>query len=192
MEHIAVAEVVRLEDLAGLDHPMDRPSVVKRLRDHHHLVARLVAEGRRTNDIAAEVGLSVSRVSILKGDPSFQQLVEMYRMNYNQLREAAFADVQKKLALLEANAIDGMNERYEDEPENISHEQMRADAEFASDRLGRGKISKNVNFNVSQPLAEVHEQRRLRADRLSAQALPDARDRGSDASPTPGPEDPHG
>lgn len=181
------ADVISLSDLDALDQIAERPSVIKRLRDHHHLMARLCAEGKRTSEIAAETGMSLSRVSILKGDPAFRQLVEMYKINYNQLRDAAYYDVQKKYALLEANSLDHINERYEDEPENISHEQARADAEFASDRMGR-KVNKSVSLtgSIPQPLAERLEEQRLRADRLSATALPVAKESGVEVlSPPP-------
>jgi hypothetical protein len=166
--------------LESLGVPVERPSVIKRLRDHHHLVARLVAEGKRTSEIATETGLCISRVSILKGDPAFKQLVEMYRANLEQLANTAYFDMHRKYALLEANGVDHMNERYEDEPENISHEQARADAELAATMLGR-KVTKsfNVNATATIPLAETLEARKRRALQLSA------REPGSvDASPT--------
>src|SRR6516164_4102816 len=116
------AEVVKLMpgDLDELDRLQERPSAIKRIRDHHHLIARLVAEGKRTTDIANEVGLSISRVSILKGDPTFKQLVEMYRMNYNQLADAAYADVKKKAAILEMESIEHRLDQYYEDPDSIS------------------------------------------------------------------------
>jgi len=171
-----VAEIVRLEDLAGLDQIVERPSAIKRLRDHHHLIARLVAEGRRTTDIAAEVGLSISRVSILKGDPAFRQLVEMYRANYGQLKEAAF---------VRSLAAEEKLERYHEDPENLSNGELNADIQLMTEIL-EGKKTVNIQGSFEDlPLAEKHEIRRLRADRLSAQALPVAKGPESDASPTP-------
>ena len=180
-----MAEIVRLEDLAGLDQIVERPSAIKRLRDHHHLIARLVAEGRRTTDIAAEVGLSISRVSILKGDPAFRQLVEMYRANYGQLKEAAFSDFYKKAALVRSLAAEEKLERYHEDPENLSNGELNADIQLMTEIL-EGKKTVNIQGSFEDlPLAEKHEIRRLRADRLSAQALPVAKGPESDASPTP-------
>src|SRR6516164_11861450 len=39
------------------------------VRDHHHRIARLVASGLTTSQIAAAVGIGVTRVSQLRGDP---------------------------------------------------------------------------------------------------------------------------
>lgn len=166
-----MGDLVRLvpEDLIGLGEQQPRPSVIKRLRDHHHLVARMVAEGRRTGEIARETGLCLSRVSILKSDPAFQQLVEMYRINLNQLQELAFYDCERKRALLKANAYDHLNERYEDEPENITPAEALAHLEFAE-----GKVSKNLNLNVElEPLADRHERHRRH---IEAQAEKNAKE----------------
>ena len=163
-----MSEVVRLTpELDGLDRPEQRPSVIKRLRDHHHLVARLVAKGWRTTDIANEVGLSISRVSILKGDPAFQQLVETYRMNENAMRDALELDVIKKQVLLEGLALQQMVDKYLDTPDEITHEMARADYESVHDRM-HGKLNRNINVSMTdQQLAERHEKRRLHLDLIA-------------------------
>lgn len=162
-------EVAKLTDV--LDEVQQRPSSIKKLRDHHHLVARLVAEGRRTTDIAFETGLSISRVSILKGDPAFQQLVEVYRCNHIQTYEAASYDNQRKWLLLENNALDHINDTYEETPEVIGTGEALSHAELASDRLGR-KVSKSVTMTGTeyQSLAERIAIRKERAALLSAPA----------------------
>lgn len=162
-----MGDLVRLtpEDIEGLNEATPRPSVIKKLRDHHHLVARLVAEGKRTTDIALETGLSISRVSILKGDPTFQQLVEMYRLNQRQLEEAAFYDTAKKRALAASQGWDEINDRLADTPENISNREL---VEFIE--AAEGKISKSLSITANlQPLAEMHERRRKHIDALAAE-----------------------
>ena len=166
-------EIVRLE-LDELDKVQGRPSVIKRLRDHHHLIARLIAEGKRTMEVAEIVGISVSRVSILKGDPAFQQLVEMYRMNYNSIRDTAFADAYKKAALLREVAIDEKLDRYEEDPTSLSNTEINQDIAMTNEMLD-GKHTTNTTVSVRLPLADLSEQRRLRAERLSALALPSAK-----------------
>ena len=153
--------------LDALDRPYERPSVIKRLRDHHHLLARLVAEGRRTTDIAAEVGMSVSRVSILKGDPAFQQLVEMYRANVEQLRDIVYADTRKKELLLYNLALDLRTDKYEERPDDITDSENQKDIEWGTEAVN-GKVTRNLNINMSEPLAVAHERKR---QHLELQAL---------------------
>jgi hypothetical protein len=152
-------------------------------------MARMVAEGKRTGEIAEETGMSLSRISILKGDPAFQQLVEMYRANLEQLKDAAYFDIQKKYALLEANAIDHRNDQYEDDPDGISDASARADAELAGNMLNR-KVNKNFNLNATADLsiAETLEARIKRATQLSARSGPGIVD-ASPTTPVQPPED---
>jgi len=169
--------VVRLvpEDLDPLTTPGERPSVIKRIRDHHHLIARLVAEGKRTTDIAHEVGLSVSRVSILKSDPAFKQLVEMYRVNVEQTRDQNFATVEQQLTMLRNNALAELNERFEEDPEQFTKQELLELAEMGLDRTGYGKQSKNLSISGNlQDLSYLDERSaagRRRDARLSAPLL---------------------
>jgi len=171
------AEVVKLMpgDLDELDRLQERPSAIKRIRDHHHLIARLVAEGKRTTDIANEVGLSISRVSILKGDPTFKQLVEMYRMNYNQLADAAYADVKKKAAILEMESIEHRLDQYYEDPDSISAAEARADGAWArsiidSDRIGKSvSVHGNLNDLQRMGMADLFEYQSKRADEMMAE-----------------------
>ena len=168
------AEIIPLTsiDLEDLDKVAERPSSIKRIRDHHHQIARLIAQGRRTTEVAKEVGYSISRISILKGDPAFRQLIEMYRTNYSQLDEIVYADVKKKAALLLANSLDLRNDQYEEDPDSITPAEARADGEFAQAVMD-DKVTKVATFhgNMSDlSVAEQFELQSKRADRLIAPA----------------------
>ena len=54
-------------------------TVVQTLRDNHHRIARAVASGMSNADVAATCGIAINRVSILKSDPAFVELVAHYR-----------------------------------------------------------------------------------------------------------------
>lgn len=187
------ADIVQLmpSDLDDLDKIAVQPGSIKRIRDHHHLIAKLVAKGMRTGDIAREVGYSISRISILKNDPAFRQLVEMYRCNLDQLEAAAFFDLKKKAALLLATVLDHRQDHYEEDPDSISPEQCRADGEFAQSVMD-DKVTKvaTVHANLDgMSIAEAFELQSKRADRLIAPAhLPGSGERpelGQPTSPTP-------
>jgi hypothetical protein len=192
------ADVIQLmpSDLDDLDKIAERPSSIKRIRDHHHYIARLIAQGRRTTEVAREVGYSISRVSILKGDPAFRQLVEMYRVNYDKIDQIEYADVKKKAALLLANSIDHRNDQYEEDPDSITPEMARADGEFAQAVMD-DKITKVATLHGhldSTNIAEQFELQSKRADRLIAPAhLPGSSESEPEPTPvpTPGPPEKH-
>jgi|HubBroStandDraft_3_1064219.scaffolds.fasta_scaffold00002_13 hypothetical protein len=48
-------------------------------RERHHAVARLVAIGATHDHIRRQTGISFKRISILLADPSFKELVTLYR-----------------------------------------------------------------------------------------------------------------
>jgi hypothetical protein len=153
------SQLVGVDDLDFLTREGGQPTCIKRLRDHHYQLARVLAEGMRTNEAAAYLGMSVSRVSILRSDPLFKELVDRYRGECEAVRDEAFADVQRKEALLLANALDWKNDRYEERPEEISAEENIEDMKFAHEAI-YGKESKHLNVNVTVPDAAEHEARR--------------------------------
>jgi DNA-binding CsgD family transcriptional regulator len=73
----AVRSMVRA-DIESLRQPSARVRIQK-LSDSHHIMARLIASGLSTADIAAETGYSIGRVSVLRNSPAMQELVAKYR-----------------------------------------------------------------------------------------------------------------
>jgi Fe2+ transport system protein FeoA len=65
-----------LEELEGTERGR---SVVKKLRDHHHMMARLFAMGMTSSAIAQAMDMSANRVSLLRSDPAMVELVQHYR-----------------------------------------------------------------------------------------------------------------
>ena len=73
----SVRPMVR-EDLETLRQPSARVRISK-LRDQHHIMARLFVSGLSNEVIAGETGYSISRVAILRNSPAMQELVAKYR-----------------------------------------------------------------------------------------------------------------
>lgn len=148
------AEVIRElnpADLALLEVERGiKPNAIKRLRDSHHAVAKSLAAGMKPAAVSAATGYSLSRISILQGDPAFQELLA----HYASLREDAFIDVQQRLALLNVDAIEELRTRLEDEPEKIDVETLLDMVKVLSDRTGNGPASKSTNVNVNLDLSE--------------------------------------
>lgn len=122
-------------DLAVLRNPPALPTgtngqTLKTLRDTHHLLARLLAEGRKPIEASRITGHSLSRISILKSDPMFCELLAYYQENTEQL----YYDVHERLAGLGMNAVAELTERLEEEPEKFGNKLLLEVAEFSLDR----------------------------------------------------------
>lgn len=112
------------------------------LRHSHHMLARLLAEGRAQQECSLITGYSPSRISLLAGhDPAFKELVEYYKGQ----KEAQYLDVHARLAALGLSSIDELHERLELEPERWSKKELMDLAVITLDRAGHGpqSVSKN-------------------------------------------------
>lgn len=163
------AEVVR--DLTAEDMELLRgergiqPKPIQRLRERHHTMARLIAEGRKIGEVAAIVGMEISRVSILQGDPTFKELVVFYRGEV----EARYVEVHETLAGLSLDAAIKLREKLEASDEEgadqISIAQLIELTKLGADRTGHGPSS-TATVNVNVGLASRLEEARKRvADR---------------------------
>lgn len=125
-------------------------TAVQTLRDNHHRIARAVASGMSTADVAASCGISISRVSALKGDPSFKELVAHYR----GVLTAEWAQADTVIEYMRTNALkaqamisDKLDEAAE-KNEYLPTRDLLGIAELGLDRTGYGKVNKNLNVNA--------------------------------------------
>ena len=156
------AEVVRgltAVDLSALaDEKGSKPSAIKRISDRHHALARNLASGMSEGDAAVTVGLSISRVSILKADPAFQELLAFYREGVTTV----YRDVHEKLSGVAATALAVIEDRLEDAPDEISMNALLEIAKLGADRTGHGPQSSNTNVNINIDMASRLEAARKR------------------------------
>jgi hypothetical protein len=148
------------------------PTSVPVVRDHHHRIARLVASGLTTSQIAAAVGLGISRISQLRQDQVMVALIAKYGERYDAIDEEIYATRRMKEELILHHALDGMIEKYETSPHEISHEQRRLDYALVTERLDGQVVKPSVvlHGNVSDmPLADLVRLQRARADRMIAE-----------------------
>ena len=148
-----------------------RAPALKRLTFMHHSIARLVAQGEAGYAIALATGYSESRISILKSDPAFQELVARYQQEVEAERHDAYAFTQAKLQAISVDALEVIHERALDE-ETPTREVVEI-AKMTLDRSGFGPASKSQNLNVNLDLAGQLAAGRQRAIELSA-AVPAA------------------
>lgn len=168
-----IVRALRAEDLALLDLGRGiKAPPIKKLRDAHHSIARLISQDRRGVEIALITGYSQSRISILKADPAFMELVAFYRAQVSDVADEAFVDAQAKLAAVNRDAIEELHDRLQDQPETINNDELLDIVKATSDRTGNGPQAKNMNVNVNVDLAARVAAGRARAAKLVAVGPP--------------------
>jgi len=176
---LTVADLERLGEDRGVKTP-----TIKRLTFMHHSIARLIAEGQAGYAIAMATGYSESRISILKSDPAFQELVAQYSKEVEDLRTDFYAATQAKMTAI---GIDGLEELHEAvlDPETPVREKAEI-TKMVLDRSGFGPTSKSQNLNMNLDLAEQLAAGRQRADQLSAAVPAAVAGRSGPPSSSPG------
>lgn len=157
VEATVVREITR-DDLPTLSADRgSKPSALKRIRDSHHALARTLASGVNPAEASAITGYSLSRISILQADPTFEELLSFYRKELVQ----SFAVVQDRMALLTLDAVSELRDRLEESPDSFSNGEIMELTRTMGDRSGAGPTTKQVNINVD--LAGRLESARRRA-----------------------------
>lgn len=153
-----VRELDRVDIAALGEEKGSTPNPLKRITDRHHALARNLASGMKEAEAAHICGLSLSRVSILKNDAAFKELLNFYREGV----DVAYAGLHEKLSGLASTALDELQDRMEDEPEKVSIGQLIELAKMGADRTGHGPQSSSTNLNVNVDLANRLEAARKR------------------------------
>lgn len=133
-----------------------KPSHLGRLSARHHEIARAVASGDRTSEIAARFGITASRVSILKQDPAFQDLVAAM-----QAQRTVSDDAEVRIvAGIRNEALILLWDRLENEGEEIDTETLLKVVTVTADRSGMAPKrveEKNVTFNFGDRLEAARQ-----------------------------------
>lgn len=124
-----------------------QPLSLTRISERHHALARCVASGMTGAEASAITGYTQSRISILKDDPAFQELVAFYRTD----KAALVVDLQTRMTALTIDAVDQLHEKVEEG--KLEPEALLDIAKFGADRTGHGPQSRNTNVNVNVNLA---------------------------------------
>ena len=93
---------------------------IKTLRYNHHLLAKAVASGKSLLECSQLCGLTVARISDLKNDPAFQELVSFYAEELNEV----YVDVHQRMAALGTSVLEELSERFESEPEKFTKREL--------------------------------------------------------------------
>lgn len=110
------------------------PPALKRLTERHHALARLLAAGTPEGEAALILNYDVSRVSILKNSPAFQDLLALYRSEVNR----EFASVLDHMAGISRDALVILRDRMEENEDRFSNnELMKIATDFTDRTVGR-------------------------------------------------------
>lgn len=111
------------EDLPKLQNPDllgSQPIPIQQLRASHHNLAQLIARGMPDQEAALITGYSPSRISILKKDPSFAELLA----GYKEIREHVFVDTLERMKILGLSSLDELQERLESDPKGWTNREL--------------------------------------------------------------------
>ena len=128
---------------------------LQRTTDRHHSLARLLAGGVTEGEAAATIGYSLSRVSILKQSPAFQDLLALYRQEVDR----EFATVIENMAGMSRDALMELRERLEDDPNRFSNRELLDTVTNFVDRsdVGEGTAKLPVQIElIAQPFDPEH------------------------------------
>lgn len=130
---LEVSDLARLDVEQGIKAPS-----LKRITDSHHGLARCLASGKSPGEASIITGFCASRISILKADPAFQELLEFYRSN----QRLAETQVLDRLSTLSLDALEEIRSRIHDAPEDIRTRELLDIATAGLDRTGFGPSAK--------------------------------------------------
>lgn len=123
---------------SGACPPKNTSSITVKMRDRHHWIARLVAQGNDKVEISALTGMSLSRLDILADDPAFLELVSHYRAESKEY----YIDTLKRISHLAGHAVEELQERLENSPEEFSIKDLMKLSTDLLDRTGFGPQQK--------------------------------------------------
>jgi hypothetical protein len=151
---------------ADLNSPKAQVQTAKplaKIRDAHHALARVLATGAGEGEASAITGYSPSRISILKADPQFQELLEFYR---NSTIEGV-ADFRQRMLNLGLGAVQELTDRLDENPESFSPALLKDIAKDMADRTGHAPAKgPNLEVHINAPLTD-----RIRAARARVESL---------------------
>lgn len=135
------------------------PKPLMRIRDRHHAIARMVANGMSNGQISLISGMDPSRISVLRTDPTFKELVS----DYQSIDAGLQAEFMERATTLTLTAMESIQDDLEDPERDLPTSTKLEIAKFGSDRIGHGPVTKTSNVNVNVELATRISTARKRA-----------------------------
>lgn len=159
VSHIVAGPLTRAEAIDLRMHPVGGKSApIQKLRQHHHRLALLLAQGYDPITVSAMTGYSPERISALRSrDPSFMNLIAHY-VKVGQLAAVNMAEVASDTGVA---MLDELRTRMEIAPESFSNGDLIRGAQALMDRTGHGP-SRTLNVNdYAGVIREIVDGRRI-------------------------------
>jgi hypothetical protein len=109
---------------------------LKKARAIHHKQAQLLAAGHSNEEVASIIGTTSARISLLRNDPTFRELIAFYSDQSAEIELETHKRIQNTLIdVLELSANE-IQQRLEDDTQRARMPlgELRRTAEFAADR----------------------------------------------------------
>jgi hypothetical protein len=118
---------------------------IKAIRNTHHRLAQLLALGMDETKASVLCNYAIGRVSILKSDPAFQDLLAYYTSNV-EAEMMEFVSAAKELSL---DFLGKLQQDLDESPEKFTPQLTLEAIRTLADRTGHAPVSKTVNVNVN-------------------------------------------
>jgi hypothetical protein len=109
-----------------------------------------LAKGMSEQEASAVTGYDPSRISVLKSDPAFRDLVA----HYQRQEDALAADFSERASMVTLTALAVIQDKLESEDDPVSLSAALEVAKTFADRTGHAPIQKSVQMNVNVDFAE--------------------------------------
>lgn len=113
----------------------DNPADLKKIREKHHHVARLLADGLTQRLVSQICGYSETYISILINNPSMQELIELYRIQNGKATQI----VIEKMKTVGLKALEQLDEKLDEK--GLNNQELLSAAKLGLDRAGHGPTS---------------------------------------------------
>lgn len=126
---------------------------LQRIRQVHHSIAMLLAQGKEPVDVSRITGRSPGNIAMLMQDPAFQNLYN----HYKEMGVQAMADVFQQLSDTGQAALAALQEQLETDPDSLSNSEKIKIVAMAMDRTGHGPSRTVKNLSTADAIKDLVE-----------------------------------
>lgn len=170
VQRIVTCTIEGLLEIGDLQCLLERPAMpaggqvgdLKKIREKHHSVARLVASGMQQSLVASLSGYTEAWLSTLLNNPAMQDLVAHYRASHSNAAEV----IAERLREAGLGALEKLVEQMEGE--GLDPQELLGLAKLGLDRSGHGPQSKVHQVTEHHLLDHAELQRLNRAARVES------------------------
>lgn len=139
-----------------------RVVTVKALRHTHHRLAQLLAIGTDEGVAGKLCNYTANRVSVLKADPAFQELLAYYADEAHQEWRNQWGDFVSASKGLTMDLLGHLQQMLDENPERFTPAETREAIKVLADRTGHAPVQKSLNVNVNTDMATRMQAARAR------------------------------